>query len=86
MKHCLGKISNDSYVIMLTPEGKTYNQTKAKQLVNKKHIILLCGHYVFEIHPCFAFCQPFVSFDCLNIPHLAYPLNNKGNIWIVFSF
>ena len=37
--------TNDSYVIMLTPEGKTYNQTKAKQLVNKKHIILLCGHY-----------------------------------------
>ena len=37
--------TSDSYVIMLTPEGKTYNQTKAKQLVNKKHIILLCGHY-----------------------------------------
>ena len=37
--------TSDSYVIMLTPEGKTYNQAKAKQLVNKKHIILLCGHY-----------------------------------------
>ena len=35
----------DSYVIMLTPEGNTYKQEKAKELVNKKHIILLCGHY-----------------------------------------
>lgn len=37
--------TDDSYVIMLTPEGNKYNQTKAKELVNKKHIILLCGHY-----------------------------------------
>ena len=35
----------DSYVIMLTPEGNTYKQTKAKELLSKKHIILLCGHY-----------------------------------------
>ena len=37
--------TDDSYVIMLTPEGNKYNQTKAKELTNKKHIILLCGHY-----------------------------------------
>ena len=37
--------TDDSYVIMLTPEGNKYNQIKAKELVNKKHIILLCGHY-----------------------------------------
>lgn len=37
--------TEDSYVIMLTPEGNKYNQSKAKELVNKKHIILLCGHY-----------------------------------------
>lgn len=37
--------TDDSYVIMLTPEGKTYKQEKAKELLNKKHIILLCGHY-----------------------------------------
>jgi len=30
---------------MMTPDGKTYNQSIAKQLTNKKHIILLCGHY-----------------------------------------
>jgi len=37
--------TDDSYVIMLTPEGKTYNQKIAKSYLNKKHIILLCGHY-----------------------------------------
>lgn len=37
--------TDDSYIIMLTPEGKTYKQEKAKELLNRKHIILLCGHY-----------------------------------------
>ena len=37
--------TDDSYVIMLTPEGSTYKQAKAVELTNKKHIILLCGHY-----------------------------------------
>lgn len=44
--NCINDIkTDDSYVIMLTPEGNKYNQKKAKELTNKKHIILLCGHY-----------------------------------------
>lgn len=35
----------DSFVILLTPQGKQYNQSLAYQLTNKKHIILICGHY-----------------------------------------
>lgn len=35
----------DSYVIMLTPSGNVYKQKNARDLVNKKHLILLCGHY-----------------------------------------
>lgn len=35
----------DSYVIMLTPSGKVFNQNVAKELINYKHIIILCGHY-----------------------------------------
>lgn len=35
----------DSYVIMLTPSGNVYKQKTARDLVNKKHLILLCGHY-----------------------------------------
>lgn len=37
--------TNESHVILLSPEGEVYNQQKAKQLVSKKHIILICGHY-----------------------------------------
>ena len=44
--NCLDEIkTDDSYVILLTPEGNTYNQKKAKSLSLKKHIILICGHY-----------------------------------------
>jgi tRNA (guanine37-N1)-methyltransferase len=35
----------DSYVIMLSPQGKLFTQSKAKSLADKNHIILLCGHY-----------------------------------------
>lgn len=35
----------DSYIIITTPRGKTYNQKEAIDLKNKKHIIIICGHY-----------------------------------------
>jgi len=31
--------------ILLTPQGKTFTQTFAKDLVQEDHIILICGHY-----------------------------------------
>ena len=34
-----------SHVILLTPRGKTYNETKAKELKELKHLIIICGHY-----------------------------------------
>lgn len=37
--------TSDSHVILLTPEGRKYSQTVAKELTQKKHIILICGHY-----------------------------------------
>ena len=37
--------TKDSIVIMMTPQGRLYNQKMAYELVEKKHIILLCGHY-----------------------------------------
>ncbi len=35
----------DSYVILMTPQGVKYNQGEAKKLLNKKHLIIICGHY-----------------------------------------
>lgn len=37
--------TEDSLVILLTPDGEVYKQTKAYELKDKKHIILICGHY-----------------------------------------
>ncbi len=37
--------SDISKVIMMTPEGKTFNQEKAKEFSKENHLILLCGHY-----------------------------------------
>ena len=37
--------TNDSHVIIMSPRGKTYNQSKAKELTNYKHLIIICGHY-----------------------------------------
>ncbi len=37
--------TDDSYVILMTPQGVKYNQKEAKSLLNKKHIIIICGHY-----------------------------------------
>ena len=32
-------------VIYLSPQGKTLNQSKAKELSREEHLILICGHY-----------------------------------------
>ena len=37
--------TKDTLVIMMTPQGKPYNQKKAYELSKYKHIIILCGHY-----------------------------------------
>lgn len=43
---CLDAIAtDDSHVILLSPEGITYNQSKARDLTKYKHLILICGHY-----------------------------------------
>ena len=33
------------YVIYMSPQGRVFNQQIAKELLDKKHIVLLCGHY-----------------------------------------
>lgn len=33
------------YTIYMSPQGKTFNQSKAVQLSKLKHIVILCGHY-----------------------------------------
>lgn len=35
----------DSLIIMMTPQGKTYNQEMAYNLSQFNHLIIICGHY-----------------------------------------
>ena len=35
----------DSHIVLLSPQGKQFDQVRAKELSTKSHIILLCGHY-----------------------------------------
>ena len=37
--------TNDSYIILLTPDGITYKQQSAYNLAQHKHLIIICGHY-----------------------------------------
>ena len=43
---CIEEIkTNNSLVIMMTPDGITYNQKLARKLTSTNHLIILCGHY-----------------------------------------
>lgn len=43
---CIESVLDDeAYVIYLSPKGSTFNQSMAKELVEKEHLILICGHY-----------------------------------------
>jgi tRNA (guanine37-N1)-methyltransferase len=37
--------TEDSTVILLTPRGETYDEKKAYEFKDKKHLIIICGHY-----------------------------------------
>ena len=37
--------TDESIVIMMSPQGKTFKQQMALDLSKEKHLILLCGHY-----------------------------------------
>ncbi len=41
----LERAKEKPYVIYLSPQGTTFTQKKAIELSEKKHVLLLCGHY-----------------------------------------
>jgi tRNA (guanine37-N1)-methyltransferase len=53
--NCKGSISNIQYpsikknnnfrVVLMTPQGRTFGQGKARELARVDHLILICGHY-----------------------------------------
>jgi len=39
------KSKSKPHVIYMSPQGKKFNQAKAKELLNYEHLVFLCGHY-----------------------------------------
>lgn len=37
--------TEDSLVLLMTPQGKTFDQNYAHDLTKEKHLIIICGHY-----------------------------------------
>ncbi|MGB4984337.1 MAG: tRNA (guanosine(37)-N1)-methyltransferase TrmD [Erysipelotrichaceae bacterium] len=37
--------TDNSYVVITSPIGQVYNQSKALQFANYEHLIIICGHY-----------------------------------------
>lgn len=37
--------TEESHVVLMSPSGETFNQKKANEYKNYKHLILICGHY-----------------------------------------
>lgn len=35
----------DSKVVLMTPQGRAFNQSLAREYARERHLILLCGHY-----------------------------------------
>ncbi len=37
--------TDDSHVVLLTPQGEPFKQVKARELSGRQHLIFVCGHY-----------------------------------------
>lgn len=38
-------VTNDTHVILMTPQGQPFKQQTAARLAKKSHLVLVCGHY-----------------------------------------
>lgn len=41
----LKSIAGNTRKILMSPQGKTFNQNKAKELLKEEHLVFVCGHY-----------------------------------------
>lgn len=43
--HALESLNDSQHRVLLSPQGKQFNQEVAKRMLNEDHIVLICGHY-----------------------------------------
>lgn len=51
----------DSHVIFMCPQGKVYNQKKACELKEYRHLIIVCGHYEGFDERLYSFADEIIS-------------------------
>lgn len=44
-RHIKAQLEVKPYVLLMSPQGNTFDQTKAKALLQHENIIIICGHY-----------------------------------------
>ena len=45
VSHVLATRGEEARVLLLTPQGRRFDQVKARELSQASHIVLICGHY-----------------------------------------
>jgi len=45
VSHVLATRGEEARVLLLTPQGRRFDQAKARELSQTSHIVLICGHY-----------------------------------------
>jgi len=45
VEHVLAARGEDARVVLLTPQGRRFDQAVAKELSQEPHLVLICGHY-----------------------------------------
>jgi tRNA (guanine37-N1)-methyltransferase len=45
VKRIKSQVKKKAKVVLMCPQGKTFNQDTAKKLSKEKHLIFICGHY-----------------------------------------
>ena len=45
VSHVLATRGDDARVVLLTPQGRRFDQVKAQELAEEPHLVLICGHY-----------------------------------------
>ncbi len=43
--YALKSLTGNTRKILMSPQGKTFNQNKAKELLKEEHLVFVCGHY-----------------------------------------
>jgi tRNA (guanine37-N1)-methyltransferase len=45
VEYIKGELGEKPYTILMSPQGRIFNQAKARELSSRKNLLIICGHY-----------------------------------------